>query len=55
MPTAQYLLLFLRREVILNVEDVTNLLRGFVSNHAGDVLARQIQQAFNVQEVGSLS
>ena len=49
------LLLLLGREVVLDVERATNLIRGFALYHVGHRLACHVQQALYVQVVRSLN
>ena len=49
------LFLFLRREVILNVEGLTDLFRCLTLDHVSYSLASQIQQSFNVQIICCLN
>ena len=47
------LLFFSRGKIILDVECLTNFLRSFAFDHVGNSLASNIQQALNVQIIGS--
>jgi len=51
--TADLVLLF-RREVILDVERLTDLLGGFALDHIGDSLASDVKERLDVKVVGSL-
>jgi len=48
------LILLLRREVVLNVEGLTDLLRRLALDHVGDSLAPDIQKSLDIHVVGSL-
>jgi hypothetical protein len=47
------LLFFLRSEVILDAEGVSDFLRRLALNHVGNGLASDIKKRLNVEEVGS--
>ena len=49
------LILLLRREIVLNVECLTDLFWGLALDHIRNRLAPDIQQSLNVKIVGSLS
>ena len=53
VTTTTYLLLFSGGEIILDVESLSDLLRGFALDHIGNGFAAYIQQAFDVQIIGS--
>jgi hypothetical protein len=48
------LVLFLRGEVILDIEGLANLLRGFSHDHVGDSLAADIEKNLDVEVIGGL-
>lgn len=49
------LVLLLRREVILDVEGLTDLVRRLAFNHVGDRLASNIQKRLDIEIVGRLN
>jgi len=51
--TADLILLF-RREVVLDVEGLTDLLWGFALDHVGNSLAPNVKERLDVKVVGSL-
>ena len=51
--TSNLILLF-RREIVLDVEGLTDLFRGFAFDHIGNSLAANVKESFNVEVVGSL-
>ena len=48
------LILFFGREIILDVECLTDLLWRFTFDHVGDSLASDVEQGFDIEIVGSL-
>jgi hypothetical protein len=48
------LILFFRREVVLDVKGLTDLLGGFALDHVGDSLASKVEKRLDVKIVGSL-
>lgn len=48
------LVLLLRREVILDVEGLTNLVRRLAFDHVGDRLASNIQKCLDIEIIGRL-
>ena len=42
------------RKVILDVEGLANLFRGFALDHVGDGLAADVKECFDVKVIGSL-
>lgn len=48
------LVLLLRREVILDVEGLTNLVRRLAFDHVGDRLASNIQKSLDIEIIGRL-
>jgi hypothetical protein len=48
------LVLLLGGEVILDVEDLTDLFWGLALDHVGDGLAADVEEGFDVKVVGSL-
>lgn len=48
------LILLLRREVVLDVEGLPDLLGGFALDHVGNSLASNIEERLDVKVVGSL-
>ena len=42
------------RKVVLDVEGLANLFRGFALDHIGDGLAADVKESFDVEIVGSL-
>ena len=51
--TSNLILLF-RREIVLDVEGLTDLFGGFAFDHIGNSLAANVKESFNVEVVGSL-
>ena len=51
--TADLVLLF-RREVVLDVEGLTDLLGGFALDHVGNSLAPNVKERLDVKVIGSL-
>lgn len=52
--TADLVLLFWR-EIILDIEGLTDLIRRLAFNHVGDRLASNIQKRFDIEIVGRLN
>ena len=49
------LIFFLRGEVILDVESLTNLLRRLALDHIGNGLAAHVEKSLDIEVVGGLS
>lgn len=49
------LIFFLRSEIVLDIECLSDFFRGFALDHVGNGLASNVKQRFDVEIVGSLA